>query len=270
MMPTFTGRVLDGTVRAASALHLRWVLRGAVQLLPPAQRVRLSKAQVKMGYMEGLTKAPEEAVADSYRAALDLMRPELELPGAAYLEFGVYVGTTLSCMYRAASESAEPVPRLIGFDSFEGMPKGVQDEDDGRWRPGDLYSDMELTTTNLTKLGVPLESVELIPGWFEDTLNDATRAQLGIERAPIVMVDCVIASATTTALSFLTPLIRDRSLIYFDDWAAADIHDRGLGERAAFEAWLGEHPEFMAEEQPALQYGSDVRAFLVSRRAPSA
>jgi O-methyltransferase len=266
-MSTFAGRALDGAVRVASALHLRWLLRETVRRLPPSLRVRLNKAQVRMGYMQGLTKVPEDAVIGSYRAALELMGPELDEPGAAYLEFGVYVGTTLSCMYHAAAGRSAPVPRLVGFDSFQGMPEGVEEQDDHRWRAGDLYSDLELTEANLVKLGVPLESVELVPGWFEDTLTDETRKRLGIERAPIVMVDCVIASATATALSFLTPLIRDRSLIYFDDWAAADIHDQGLGERAAFEDWLAQHPEFSAEELPALQYWSDVRAFMVSRRA---
>jgi hypothetical protein len=266
-MPNLGGRVLDRTVRVADAFHLRWAVRGAVRRLPPSLRVRLSKAQVRMGYLQGLTLVPGDEVVESFRAALALMRPELERPGAAYLEFGVYIGTSMACMYRAASASAAPALRLVGFDSFQGMPRGVESQDDRRWRPGDLYSDMELTRMNLTKEGVPLEDVELVPGWFDDTLNEPTRIRLGIERAPIVMVDCVIASATTTALAFITPLIRDRSLVYFDDWAVVDLHDRGLGERAAFETWLAEHPEFSAEEQPALQYNGDVRAFLITRCA---
>lgn len=266
-MPTFGGRVLNGTVQVANALHLRWVLRGTVRRLPPKMRVRLSKAQVRMGYLEGLTLVPEDAVIASYGAALELMRAELDQPGAAYLEFGVYIGSTMTCMYRAAAASGRAVPRLIGFDSFQGMPAGVEEQDDERWHQGDLYSDVELTRMNLTKQGVPLDGVELVPGWFDDSLTEATRTRLGLERAPIVMVDCVLASSTATTLAFLTPLIHDRSLVYFDDWAVVDLHDKGLGERAAFETWLAGHPEFSAEEQPALQYSHDVRAFLISRRA---
>jgi O-methyltransferase len=265
-MPTLGARLLHGSVRVADTLHLRWVLRGVVRRLPPSLRVRLSKAQVQLGYLQGLTLVPEDAVEASYRAALELMRPELDRPGAAYLEFGVYIGTTMACMHRAAAGRSGTRPRLIGFDSFQGMPEGVEHEDDGRWRTGDLYSDIALTRANLAKQGVALEDIELIAGWFEDTLTETTRSRLGVACAPIVMVDCVIASATTVALSFLTPLIRDRSLVYFDDWAIVDLGDPSLGERAAFEAWLAEHPELTAEEQPALQYSEDARAFLVSRR----
>jgi O-methyltransferase len=266
-MPTIGGRVLAGTVRVADALHLRWALRWVVRRLPPALRVRLSKAQVRMGYLEGLTLVPEDALVTSYRTALELVRPELDQPGAAYLEFGVYIGTSMTCMHRAVAADGAPGPRLIGFDSFQGMPRGVEEEDDRRWKEGDLFADMKLTRSNLAKQGVPAADVELVPGWFQDTLTDATRTRLGIERAPIVMVDCVLASATTTALAFLAPLIRDRSVIYFDDWAVVDLDDRGLGERVAFEAWLAEHPEFTAEEQPALHYSNDAKAFLVSRIA---
>ncbi len=215
--------------------------------------------------MQGLTLVPEDELVRSYRAAVALMEPELALPGAAYLEFGVFIGTTMACMYRASSESGAVV-RMVGFDSFQGMPKGVETQDDGRWREGDLSMSIDLARENLAKNGVPADRAELVPGWFEDTLTDATRRALGLQAAPIVMVDCVIASATATALTFLTPLIGTRSLVYFDDWAVVDLHDRGLGERAAFEAWLAEHPEFTAEEQPALGYSNDARAFLIIRR----
>jgi len=215
--------------------------------------------------MQGLTLVPEDELVRSYRGAVALMAPELARPGAAYLEFGVFIGTTMTCMYRAGVE-AGAVPRMIGFDSFQGMPKGVESQDDGRWREGDLSMSIDLTRENLARNSVPADRVELVAGWFEDTLTDTTRSALGITSAPIVMVDCVIASATTTALDFLTPLMGDRSLVYFDDWAVVDLHDRGLGERAAFEAWLAAHPEFAAEEQPALNYSHDARAFLVTRR----
>lgn len=266
-MTTLVGRTLESAVRVADILHVRWLVSGAVRRLPPSLRVRLGRAQVRVGFLQGLTLVQEDAVTRSYREALELMRPELARPGAAYLEFGVFIGTSMACMYHAKSAGSEAALRLIGFDSFQGMPKGVETEDDGRWHAGDLFSDMELTRANLTRQGVPHEEIEFVPGWFEDTLHDETRNRLKIESAPIVMVDCVISSATTLALEFLAPLIRDRSLVYFDDWAVVDLHVKGFGERVAFESWLERHPEFSAEEQPALQYGHDVRAFLISRMA---
>lgn len=85
--------------------------------------------------------------------------------------------------------------------------------------------------------------------------------------APIVMVDCALSSAMRVALDFLTPLITDRTLMFFDDWAALDLADRGMGERVAFEEWLSAHPELKGEDLPDLSYRHDSRAFLVSRIA---
>ena len=168
-------------------------------------------------------------------------------------------------MYRAASAASTTGLRLIGFDSFQEMPAGVAEQADGRWRKGDLYSDVALTRANLGRLGVPLDRVELVEGWFEDTLTDETRSKLGVDRAAVVMVDCVSASATSLVLGFIAPLIRDRAIVYVDGWALADLADRGLGKRKALESWLVAHPEFTAEELPALRYASDARAFLMTR-----
>ena len=114
-------------------------------------------------------------------------------------------------------------------------------------------------------MNVPLNRVDLVPGWFEESLTDETLNRLGLERAAVVMVDCVISSSTRVALEFCTPLVRDRTIVFFDDWATVGLADRGLGERAAFEAWLAEHPEINAEELPALRFDGSSRAFMISR-----
>ncbi|MGH2464445.1 MAG: TylF/MycF/NovP-related O-methyltransferase [Candidatus Limnocylindrales bacterium] len=227
--------------------------------------MRLAKLQVRLGYVEGLTLVPELDLQRSYEDALRLLGVDVGGSSGAYLEFGVYVGTSMACMYRAASRVGVSGLRLVGFDSFLGMPEGVEAEDDPRWHAGELFSDLELTRRNLARLHVPLDRVDLVPGWFEDSLTDATRNRLGLERASVVMVDCVISSSTRVALEFCTALIRDRTIVFFDDWATIDMADRGLGERAAFEAWLTDHPEMSAEELPALRFDNNSRVFMVSR-----
>ena len=136
--------------RLLHALHVFWIARAVVNRLPPGARLWVSKLQVRLGYMDGLTLVPEAALQHSFADALRLLagasaaRPA----GAAaagppvYLEFGVYVGTSLACMARAADEvGSDPAGgraarggetpgavRIIGFDSFEGMPAGQADE----------------------------------------------------------------------------------------------------------------------------------------------
>ena len=266
-MPTHGARLLGGVVRLADALCLRSVLRRAVLALPQSLRVRLIQIQVRTGYVQGLILVPEAGLESSLRAALALLAPDLALPGSAYLEFGVFVGTSMACMYRAASAASATGLRLIGFDSFQGMPAGVAEQANGRWHKGDLYADVALTRANLRRLGVPEHRVELVEGWFEDTLNDETRSRLRVDRAAVVMVDCVSASATKLVLGFVAPLIRDRAIVYVDGWALADLADGGLGKREAFESWIASHPELAAEDLPALRYASDARALLITRTA---
>jgi hypothetical protein len=170
-------------------------------------------------------------------------------------------------MYKAASHVGANGFRFVGFDSFQGMPEGVEEIDDRRWHAGQLHSDVALTHQNMRRLGVPPSAIELVPGWFEDSLTDETRQRLGLATATIVMFDCVLSTSTRLALDFCTPLLGDRAVFYFDDWAARDLADQHLGERAAFDAWLAAHPELTAEELPALFYADEARAFLVRRNA---
>jgi O-methyltransferase len=265
MTQSIGGRFVGWAVRLTARLHLRWAVSRLVHGLRPPLRLRLARLQVRLGYMQGLTLVPEQDLQRSYEAALRLLGDDVGTSSAAYLDFGVYVGTSMACMYRAASRVGASGLRLVGFDSFQGMPEGVEAEDDPRWHAGELYSDLELTRRNLARLNVPLDRVDLVPGWFEESLTDETRNRLGLERAAVVMVDCVISSSTRVALEFCAPLVRDRSIFFFDDWATVDLADRGLGERAAFEAWLAEHAEMKAEELPALSFDRASRAFMISR-----
>lgn len=267
MTQSIAARFLGGAVRLADVLHLRWAITGLAHRLPPPLRLRLGKLQVRLGYMQGLTLVPEQDLQRSYEAALRMLSDRGGEGLGAYLEFGVYVGTSMSCMYRAATRVGANQLRFVGFDSFQGMPAGVEQQDDRRWHAGQLYSDIELTRRNLARLGVPNERIDLVPGWFEASLSEEARDRLGLTRAAVIMIDCVLSTSTRLALEFCTPLIGQGTIIYFDDWAVLDLADRGLGERAAFEDWLAGHPEMTSEELPALQYSDDARAFLVARTA---
>jgi O-methyltransferase len=265
MVQAIGARVLGGAVRLADLLHLRWLVTGVVHALPPPLRLRLGRLQVRLAYMQGLALVPEGELERSYVRALGVLGDQAKAQGSTYLEFGVFVGTSMACMYRAATGQGADVLRFVGFDSFEGMPEGVEQVDDRRWHQGMLQSDLALTHKNLQRLGVPLSRIELVPGWFEDVLNDETRQRLGLETATIVMFDCVLSTSTRLALDFCAPLIGDRAIFYFDDWNASHLADQGLGERAAFEAWLALHPDLKAEELPALHYSEEAVAFLIAR-----
>ena len=268
MTQTMSARFLSGAIRLAEILHLRWIVTRIVHSLPPSLRLRLGRFQVRVAYMHGLALVPERELQRSYEAAIAMLGDEATAPGSTYLEFGVFVGTSMACMYEAASNTGANALRFVGFDSFQGMPQGVEQVDDQRWHPGQLNADMELTHQNMRRLGVPPSRIELVPGWFEDSLTDETRQRLGLGRVTIAMFDCVLSTSTRVALDFCAPLIGERAIFYFDDWDARHLAEQHLGERAAFDAWLAVHPELTAEELPSLHYSDEARAFLV-RRSPT-
>jgi hypothetical protein len=155
-----------------------------------------------------------------------------------YLEFGVYNGSSMSVAYAAIEAAGLTGSRLIGFDSFEGMPHGDQQDDAGVFNGGQLYFDEASARANMRRNGVDLGRVTLVKGWYDDTLNDATVARLGLKRTSLVMIDCVIYPSTVAVLRFIEPLIGDSAVLIFDDWARRDTHLKGQGQKRAFDEFL--------------------------------
>jgi hypothetical protein len=53
-----------------------------------------------------------------------------------YLEFGVFNGNSIGSMALAREEAGMPSMRLFGFDAFQGLPAGSEDDDGGVWKTG--------------------------------------------------------------------------------------------------------------------------------------
>jgi O-methyltransferase len=198
----------------------------------------------------GVTLVPEVELQDAYERSLKVLlaagdRAEL----GEYVEFGVCHGTSMACMARASDAVGLRRMRLIGFDSFEGLPEGVEDEDDGIWRSGQYKASERTARRTLKRAGVPDHRVALVKGWFDETATPETAVRLGLQRVSLAMIDCDVYSSTVTALAFLAPLLADTSVLVFDDWNSGGLADRNEGERRAFEEWLAEHPEFQVIDE---------------------
>jgi hypothetical protein len=206
---------------------------------------------------------PERELEERYRDALNRLALSAGPDDVGdYLEFGVYVGTSLLCMHRASEAGGFESLRLYGFDSFQGLPE-VTATEAGGWRPGWFRAEYSVVRDHLTRNGLDWDRTTLVPGWFEETLIPGFAHQLGIKKAGIIMIDSDLYSAAVTALAFCAPLIRDRAVVFFDDWNSGDLAAKGLGERRAFEEFLAGNPDLTAEELPAYSYDSKV--FFVTR-----
>lgn len=210
----------------------------------------------------GRRLVPESALTACCRDALSLLKRKApDEPLGDYLEFGCH-GPSLAAMYRALDEVGAAEVRLFGFDSFEGLPASADADDGGHWEPGQFGCSVRWTRRFLTRKGVDWNRVVLVKGWFRDTLTDDLRRRHRLNAAGVIMIDCDMYESTREALTFCAPLIRERAVVLFDDWA--DLADRNLGEKRAFEEFLGTNPEFVAEELPS--YADYAKVFLVTRR----
>jgi O-methyltransferase len=177
-----------------------------------------------------------------------------------YVEFGVSRGTSLACVHDVLRRAGVGGARIVGFDSFAGLPPGAEREG---WLPGMYRSNVRATRRYLAEHGVDLERVTLVKGWFDDTLTPATRTRLGLDRVDLIMIDCDIYSASKTALQFALPLVGDRAIVVFDDWGwREDVGERG--QREAFQEALAEQPRLAADSRPS--YLPQARVFALTGR----
>jgi hypothetical protein len=186
-----------------------------------------------------------------------------------YLEFGVFFGGSFASAFhligRAYRDRYTPSDwnneqdcierrklwekmRFIAFDSFQGLPKpnGIdllsRDFFEGR------YSNSEDSFTDyITSMGVPLNRVEIVSGWFNETLNEETLRKYRLKHAAIVHIDSDLYESARLALTFLKPLLVDGTIIVFDNWYNFKGNPN-LGEQRAFKEWLDENPNWIATQ----------------------
>lgn len=229
---------------------------GSVGLLMPARR-----AWMLMRRLTPKPLVPEQAFYRCVCSAIDELKKLVPASQVGdYLEFGVNRGTSMACMHRALQDRELPHVRLIGFDSFEGLPPEAADEG---WVPGDFKSTYDAATAYLKRAGVDLSRVTLVKGWFNETCTAQTKNHLALEKASLIMVDCDIYSASRDVLYYVEPLIRDHAIVICDDWSARGSNEQ-KGQSDAFEEFLQDCKQLTAQPLPSYQPLS--RVFMVSRR----
>ena len=116
-----------------------------------------------------------------------------------YCEFGVYQGNTLNYTARKIKST------IYGFDSFKGLPEF--------WRDGFPAGRFGIDTDNLPRCE---KNVELIVGWFEETLPSFVIKHPG--PVAFLHIDCDLYSSTRTIFEKIGPRIRRGSVLVFDEY----------------------------------------------------
>jgi O-methyltransferase len=178
-----------------------------------------------------------------------------------YLEFGVFNGSSLGSAYLTAKQMSLKSMRFVGFDSFEGLPSGTDDEHD-ILQKGFYCCPFEKTKECLKRRSVNPDDIVWVKGLYEDTLNDETIKKYDIGKIGIVFIDCDTYTSSKAVLDFLAPMIIEPVVFCFDDWKLYDMDIKGTGEYRSFNEFLEKNRHIKAKEIKS--YNRKSRSFLIN------
>lgn len=139
------------------------------------------------------------------------------LQNKVFLEFGVFKGDSILNFYELyCKNNINSV--FYGFDSWQDLPKELIDKNNPTgWRLGKFSTDGYINPKLLTNT-----NINLINGWFSDTLTKELANTIGKKSVGLVHMDCDIYTSTVECLEWLIQydLLADTSFIIYDDWGA--------------------------------------------------
>ena len=170
--------------------------------------------------------------------------------GDFIFEFGVASGTTYIQLATRIAAHNYPV-KLIGFDSFQGLPK----EAEGVWRhnwhvEGEFAYSVKDVENRLALAGLLCDDrFWFVHGFYDWSLKQpkAIDMRSHVKRLLLINIDVDLYISTCQLLEYCLPVLGPGTVLYFDDWK--DPTHRGNGEWGEHRAWR----EF-TEAYPNIQY----------------
>ncbi len=142
-------------------------------------------------------------------------------PNTLWLEFGVATGNTINYISKFTND------KVYGFDSFEGLPE--------KWRDG-FEKGAFNRNGNLPKVN---DNVELIKGWFNETLPNFIKTHN--KKVSFIHMDADLYSSTKYIFDTLKDHIDTDCVIVFDELVNYPGFDGDKGELKAFYEFITEH-----------------------------
>ncbi len=147
-------------------------------------------------------------------------------PGADYFEFGCAGFRTLRNFLTAFDLNDRPAlspgTKFFAFDIFGDVDAGGGPRGEAayfeHYRGDEIYRE---NFRQLQRHGLFADHIEIVKGYFEDTLNEQFRARLRKEgrRVGFAFLDCNIPSSYKTCFDFLEEFIQPgRAFVYMDEY----------------------------------------------------
>jgi O-methyltransferase len=220
----------------------------ALRLSPMRQRIYADFSNDE----QSIWRASQQNLCGSPEAIVTLARAvdrviEHGIPGA-FVECGVYMGGNIEVMIRALQRHGVSDCDIYLYDTFAGMPKPEERDDDeiggmakASWEAhrtkedGDRGSNwmkagVELVRQRIEPLGYPDKHLHFVKGMVEDTIP----ANMP-EKIAILRLDTDFYASTKHELQHLYPRLSPGGILIIDDYGAFP------GSRQATDEYAAEH-----------------------------
>jgi len=158
----------------------------------------------------------------------------------AFVETGVFTGGASAYALRCLIRHQQQDRAYWGFDSFAGMPKptkedgyhatawlGTDDQSGALQGCAVNLSDYDQTKAYLCSSGYPMERINLVKGWFQDTLPKS-KAQIGL--IAILRLDGDFYESTKVVLEQLFDQVAPGGIVIVDDYGSFEGCRRAVDE----------------------------------------
>ena len=169
------------------------------------------------------------------------------LQNGSYLEFGLFKGFSLWFAELLSREYVGKDFRLYGFDSFCGLPPSVVDKAEAYWAPGAYACSIEDVSNSIEKSGGDFARITLVKGFYSEDVFRKALSNIALKPPAIVVIDSDIYESCKIVLDYFGPMLREGTIILFDDFNAFERSDKH-GERRALKEFSAAHPSFRTRE----------------------
>lgn len=172
----------------------------------------------------------------SWRSEVFPVKPQVGLTDV--YEFGVFSGNSTAELSTLCDEYGIPCERVVGFDSFDGVPKETAEPCyNDVWDPDISHYYKAFNSKLFYGVNTVDEAVRKVDefvrpfisknrdliwvaGFYNESLTDDLPSQLALNKALIVDIDVDIYSSAKTALHWLfrNKLVDVGTYVFYDDW----------------------------------------------------
>jgi O-methyltransferase len=155
-----------------------------------------------------------------------------------YYEFGCHRCRTFRMALTEARRHNLSDMKFVAFDSFEGLPPSTSTSGTSVdiWKPGVLSTSVEEFMHLIEEHAIYVDNVEIIKGFYSDSLTDALRKEFGKRpnKMAFVNIDCDLYESAVPVFDFIEPLLQEGAVIYIDDMFAGFKGNPHKGVARAF------------------------------------